>query len=394
MKRALLALLLVTCSEPQPPLPTCSGIFPSSTNPTYVLSTARISISFALAGDCTQPTRATASVLDPRSNSLDAAVTLEGRTVTVSFDPVGPGAHHVTVRFQPNLGLAQTDVTVVLDRSREDGGIIPDFANAYRIELTDAGLLVADSDVYRVLPDGSVRHVTRLVGDDLLIAPHALWTRTGQQLTRHVPVALDDGGLELPATPAEAVTFASDETPFAGDLDVALGSPDGSVVQVSMTLDGGWSRRVVDVPIALDTVTGRPTWLHRLGDELIASTGCGLDLSTGRETSCTDLGLTSSASRIDGDTAGVWTGAAFSFGGVPSFLFFRGPDQASGSLTLMSPADLTVSPAPRLRIRDLELVAAWGPDGITLEYWGDIVAASQHTLATRLPDQRVLVRRR
>ncbi|MBX7098701.1 MAG: hypothetical protein K1X89_13415 [Myxococcaceae bacterium] len=124
--------MLMACSTPGEP---CSGTGGSSGGGP-ITGQARLALtgvgqtlSFEVPlSECLAPrdVSATATVFDPDNGEVAVTVDHVGASgllagADVHFTPVVPGAHHVLVRFEPNLGIAQGDVEVVADRSSAPG---------------------------------------------------------------------------------------------------------------------------------------------------------------------------------------------------------------------------------------------------------------------------------
>lgn len=143
-------------------------------------------------------TTAITEVLDAAQRPVDHEYTaptssdLHGYATKVTFTPATPGVYFLTARFEPGLGVIQREVQVVLDRSADQPvevfrGID---AGCEDIGALGAHTLCSNSGGVHVIRAGQVEQVIAAQGASL--APHALWTWTGSEVSRW---AEEDGGL-------------------------------------------------------------------------------------------------------------------------------------------------------------------------------------------------------
>ena len=157
--------------------------------------------------------------------------------LTLSFVPQAPGGHHVTVRFEPNLGTAQLDVDVGVDRRSEQ----PRFSlpalglqNCEHVDVSPGGRLLCLAPRVAAFPaDAGSSHELSAQGIAARSGP-VLWVADRQgALTRWV-----EGATGFTQEPAAALA-----TPDAGSLlpserDVLVASADLTLTRVAFE-DGG-----------------------------------------------------------------------------------------------------------------------------------------------------------
>ena len=390
MRPALLAVSLALCAcgggGPGPFTPICLGPMIVNTNPAIVLSGTRVNLEFNFDTNCALPESITASVLDPTSRTVESTGSVNAYISTVSFTPTRPGRHHIVVRFNPNRGLAQTDVTVARDRSAEPGVEVPLVTLMPPVELTDAGMLTAGSVLYRLV-NGRLDHVRAFDSRVYARGPY-FWARDTLQVSRYVVEPSADGGVALVANPSVPLGQASNAiAPAESDAVLLSGPQQQNAAHGKLLPDGGW--RFTNLPASGTTTI---TWQHRVGDALIRfdsfnGVECEIGVTDGGQ-SCSSP-LPSYGSYIGGDLEGFWLADS-----MATTLAYRG---ASGTM-LERPIRGGLLPGGSFPVLDVQSahVTAHVDDGeIGFESWGGpVVAASRHTVVTRTDAGNLLIRRR
>jgi hypothetical protein len=315
------ALCLAACSHPGAP-PLCSPATTSSTTSFFGTqgepATAIVELPLRCAADA--GVRISASVLDPEGQPLPidevspphALPSADGGGAwsatlgaTVRFTPVKPGDHHLVARFEPNLGLAQVDVHVAVDRT-----------DARPVRVVDDVALGACTHV-EMTPGGSVLCLVPFVAawsgnarvQDFAaatVAAHAdgvLWVvEDGGVVTRWLEVETADAGWTFQRESSHQLSTAQPRAALPTTRDVAIVSSirDG---ELAVATDGGLRLTPIG-GLTIDSV--QLALACRDGDALTVLSGC-----CGRCTVSLDAGTgicngdTTQAS-ITCDPSGVW----------------------------------------------------------------------------------------
>lgn len=224
----VLALLPSACA---PPASECEAVTSGLTPPPLAIEGGELELDVRHPAPCyAGAVTAEAAALDPLGRSVPVEVRVTTRrsggqvAARLAFTPLVPGLHHLSVRFQPNLGLEQLDVPVARDRRQAPA--------AYELEAGAwAGCRHVD-----VLPSGAP---ICLPPPDAR-AGSVLWRTDGGELSRWVE---RDGGLVREPDAAVAhrsvllLPGADDVVAFAGDLS-----------EVRVRVDGGQLEAVEAFP--------------------------------------------------------------------------------------------------------------------------------------------------
>ena len=328
---AAAAVLSAACSAPAPP-PETPPIEPDPWECWPVAGLVGLPLAAGTAGEpvdvrvelplrCVESgARANAGVLGPSGDSLEVTVVEvndlhlarpgEGRHVSalVRFTPTKPGWHHVAVRFQPALGLAETDVLVAADRRQDQPvvqvGTATELASCTHVELTEDGQLLCLAPRLAVFaPDGGVVQT---------LAPSGIGARWGRTLWFEDQDA-DAGYLRRCVESAGAFTCSAGEASRARDDWMILPSDDDAVV---LGPRGPTAHRV-------STGAGALTWssFTLQSDELPISSAardgaviwwvagpwvCDLSLASEARSPCTSFG-SSYLIGLGAGSGGLWT---------------------------------------------------------------------------------------
>lgn len=380
---AVLALCGSSCSGSGPGR--CSGPTPLPENPTVARAGMRVSLDFEVPpeGDACLPSGMEASVLDPENATVDSAqTTLTGRRATVSFTPARGGTYHVVVRFNPNRGTAQADLVVAYDRSGEAGGVTLTGSVGNDIELSAGGVLRAGSSVYRVV-NGQPVFVEQLNGT-VMSAGEAIYTRTANDVFRHLLEELPDGGAQLVRRPSAAMTVSGSDDFYAQD-DIAWLLTSFSPRRALAT-DAGWEVR----DLASVSQAG---WAYRVGDELIfrspPADECVLDLDSDAGPRCTPV--TTFFTDLGGDSKAFWltSGSVLAMHATGNATF----ETNLGSATIAAAS--ATSTVPLVDFGLFKVIAVPREGAMAFEYWGEIANATSTTVVTQTGTANaVRVRRR
>ncbi len=235
------------------------------------------------------------TVLDPNNLAIPSRAVVRRRTplgVAVTFTPAMPGMHHVTARFQPNLGMAQDDVLAAVDRGTalDAGRSLPaELASCSHLEITPGGLTLCFGTTVTVY-DGP-RPVQELsLNLPAVTAGGVIWSAG---IERWVEGVMGDGGRGFWREPDERVApprLPALTGPTEDDV-VVIG--DDRFVHRVQVRDGGLVAERVGFASRDDTRVVQARW-WRSGDTLLGTdvfAGCrgldgGMQVCLGRFLAC------------------------------------------------------------------------------------------------------------
>lgn len=307
------ALWLSACRPGSMPAGECAGPKRASVRNVFAVlvgSDARLTFSHPL-GNCFLPgsvvVRAAVSSPDgevpasvPRLNVDDDGVA----TFDVTFSLVHPGVHHLSLQFEPDLGVQEHEVIGVLDRRQSSGTAVelPTSASCMDvITLPSNAVLCATAGDVRVYRAGAlvqtILRVSAYAVQDSVVWME-IWWSDGHALRR-----FEDRG-------SGPLTLTVDAPRVTGAALKML--PGGDVLEVSSTTATRWSFDAGALVEPFPSVTGRfdgPVALFPSGARLLAVSDAGVCVFTvpgagPREARCNALGF--EGRPLSADHGGVW----------------------------------------------------------------------------------------
>lgn len=190
-------------------------------------------------------------------------------TANVSFTPTRPGSHHITARFQPNLGTVTADAFVVSPPRRDAGAellLAVALEPCANIHLTPGGLAVCLADTTTTVYVDQTRVQSLALGSSPVMAGGVIWTLNGN---RWVEGTQADGGRGFRREP--------DAGPLAGISRLMGPTPEDVVVVDSQRVlrrlrftDGGLELDPLGKAPGATSPTTPTTGWWRDGDTIIA----------------------------------------------------------------------------------------------------------------------------
>lgn len=196
----------------------------------------RVTVGFPSVPGCVsrQPDRVLATVYGPQNQTLPSAVSLGAGGAVLGFDAGGPGWHHLSVTFEPNLGIGQGDLLAASDR-RTNFVEIPEDCSA--VWPLSSGAALCDDAIYR----GVAPYATQLA-QVRLVEGRAVWeVTTDGILQRREDTGSGDmvmTAVPLRVGPPDGGTAAGWSAAAATEDELFALAP-GGIVQYGLVSDAG-----------------------------------------------------------------------------------------------------------------------------------------------------------
>jgi hypothetical protein len=252
-------------------------------------------------------TRADVAVLDPRNQNVAASATnptVQDSVVstTVTFTPLTPGPYHVSVRFEPSLGIAQADLIAVLDKTGEAPVVMgmPPGVTCAQIDVEGDTLLCLDvahspSQLNSIHGATVVQNVS---ASAFAYSQGSVWTLSETDNWVHLFGLNPDGTLTEKSSLSMTI---QGQVRFMPHGDRVLIADAASLTEVLYAADAGFA------VTSLTTISnlGGMQWLPEVGAVAIESDAvvCGVPLDAGE--AAAGCG-TSGVSVLGFDDDGVW----------------------------------------------------------------------------------------
>ncbi len=248
------------------------------------------------------------AVTDPLNRPVAHTHAAPGRFHTVvSFTPTMPGLHHVSARFEPQIGVEQVEVMVAIDKTASASTTFDIDSRCYSLEVMPSGLVLCDEGQQLTAYRGGVA-LQSLPFDLYAVAGPVLWLTHGSLVERIVEaqglLPFAAGATLNVLGPLDMVLPAVDEAMAVGEFAATKVAFDaGNLTETARRTDALKSAGLHFVSNGFAALVSVTT--SAVGDQLTRR--CVRALTDAGNIDCTELGNWQNAVLAGADGNGVWT---------------------------------------------------------------------------------------